>query len=69
MDGVIQHDNLKRGNLTVQWLENVLREAGTIDPKQVLFCCLNTQGEMLLQNRSATKTIVKSVLKSEEVTW
>ena len=69
MDGVIQHDNLKRGNLTVQWLENVLRKAGCNDSKQVLFCCLNTQGEMLLQNRSATKTILKSVLEPEEVTW
>ena len=69
MDGVIQHDNLKRGNLTVKWLGNVLREAGCNDSKQVLFCCLNTQGEMLLQNRSATKTILKSVLKPEEVTW
>ena len=69
MDGVIQHDNLKRGNLTVKWLENVLREAGFNDPKQMLFCCLNTQGEMLLQNRSSTKTMLKSVLKPEEVTW
>ena len=69
MDGVIQHDNLKRGNLTAEWLKNVLREAESNDPNQVLFCCLNTQGEMLLQNRSATKTMLKSVLKPEEVTW
>ncbi len=69
MDGVIQQDNLRRGHLTEAWLREVASEAGSPDLQQVLFLCLNTQGEMLLQDRNSTKTILKSVLQTEEVTW
>ena len=65
MDGVVQHGNLKRGSLTMEWLQ----EAVEGDLTQVLFCCLNTQGEMLIQYRSSVKTILKSVIRPEEVTW
>lgn len=69
MDGIIQHDNLTRGQLTETWLREVARSAGYPDLKQVLFLCLNTQGEMLIQGKSSTKTELKSVLKPEKVVW
>lgn len=69
MDGIIQHDNLARGQLTETWLREVTRSAGYPDLTQVLFLCLNTQGEMLIQGKSSTKTELKSVLKPEKVVW
>lgn len=69
MDGIIQYDNLARGQLTEKWLREVARSAGYPDLAQVLFLCLNTQGEMLIQGKSSTKTELKSVLKPEKVVW
>ena len=69
MDGIIQHDNLARGQLTETWLREVARSAGYPDLAQVLFLCLNTQGEMLIQGKSSTETELKSVLKPEKVVW
>ena len=69
MDGVVQRDNLQRGKLSEDWLREVAAEAGHPDLSQVLFCCLNTQGEMLIQDRSSTKTDQKSVLSPEKVVW
>ena len=69
MDGIIQHDNLARGQLTETWLREVARSAGYPDLAQVLFLCLNTQGEILIQGKSSTKTELKSVLKPEKVVW
>ena len=68
-DGIIQHDNLARGQLTETWLREVAQSAGYPDLAQVLFLCLNTQGEMLIQGKSSTKTELKSVLKPEKVVW
>lgn len=69
MDGVVQHDNLRRGKLTIEWLRKAAAEAGSSDLSQVLFCCLNTKGEMLIQDRSSTKTVLKSVLNPEKAVW
>ena len=69
LDGVVQKDNLVRGQLTEEWLRKAAAEAGSADLRQVLFCCLNTQGEMMIQDRSSTKTILKSVLNPEKVVW
>ena len=69
LDGVIQHDNLIRGNLTEAWLRERARECGLPDLGQVLFLCLNTQGEMLVQGKGSNSTILKSVLPLERVVW
>ncbi len=69
MDGVIQRDNLTRGQLTENWLREKARSAGYPDLTQVLFICLNTQGEMLIQGKGSTKTDQLSVLKTEKVVW
>ena len=69
MDGVIQQDNLARGQLTEQWLRENASECGYPDLSQVLFLCLNTQGEMLIQGKGKTKTDQRSVLAPERVVW
>lgn len=69
MDGVIQQDNLVRGQLTEQWLRENASECGYPDLSQVLFLCLNTQGEMLIQGKGKTKTDLRSVLPPERVVW
>ena len=69
MDGVVQHDNLRRGNLTIEWLRKAAAEAGSSDLSKILFCCLNTKGEMLIQDRSSTKTVLKTVLNPEKAVW
>jgi len=69
MDGVIQQDNLVRGQLTEQWLRENARKSGYPDLAQVLFLCLNTQGEMLIQGKGKTKTDQRTVLAPERVVW
>ena len=69
MDGVIQQDNLVRGQLTEKWLRESARKCGYPDLSQVLFLCLNTQGEMLVQGKGKTKTDLKSALSPERVVW
>lgn len=69
MDGVIQPDNLKRGELTESWLREKAAECGYPDLSQVLFLCLNTQGEMLIQGKGRTKTDLKSVLDPQRAVW
>lgn len=69
MDGVIQQDNLLRGQLTEEWLRKTARNVGYPDLARVLFLCLNTQGEMLIQGKGQTKTDVRSVLSPEKAVW
>ena len=69
MDGVIQRDNLARGRLSESWLRENAAECGYPDLSQVLFLCLNTQGEMFIQGKASTKTDRKSVLPPERVVW
>lgn len=69
MDGVIQRDNLIRGGLTEQWLREKARNAGYPDLARVLFLCLNTQGEMLIQGKGSVKTDCVSVLQPEKAVW
>ena len=69
MDGVIQQDNLFRGKLSEGWLRETAAEFGYPDLSAVLFCCLNTQGEMLIQGKGKTKTDLKSVLPAGKVVW
>ncbi len=69
LDGVIQHDNLTRGQLTEEWLRKSASDAGFSDISEVLFLCLNTQGEMLIQGKGMVKTELRSVLDPEKVVW
>ena len=69
MDGVIQQDNLIRGKLSESWLRETAAECGYPDLSAVLFLCLNTQGQMLIQGKGNTKTDLKSVMSPERVAW
>ena len=69
MDGAIQQENLIRGKLSESWLRETAAECGYPDLSQVLFLCLNTRGEMLLQGKGKTKTDRKSVMPAEKVVW
>lgn len=69
MDGVIQQDNLIRGQLTEDWLRENASNCGYPDLSKVLFLCLNTQGEMLIQGKGSTKADLKSVLDPERAVW
>ena len=69
MDGVIQQDNLIRGKLSEGWLRETAAKCGYPDLAEVLFLCLNTRGEMLIQGRGATTTDIESVLPPERVVW
>ena len=69
MDGVIQQDNLTRGQLHEGWLRENAAECGYPDLSQVLFLCLNTQGQMLIQGKGKTKTDQKSVVLPEGAAW
>ena len=69
MDGVVQPDNLKRGHLTEAWLRKTAADCGYHDLAQVLFLCLNTQGEMLIQGKGSTKTDMKPVLDPQKAVW
>ena len=69
MDGVIQQDNLIRGQLSEAWLRERARECGFAELGQVLFLCLNTQGEMLIQGKGSEKTVLKSVFPAEKAVW
>ncbi len=69
MDGVLQRDNLARGNLTERWLRQTAAECGYPNLEEVLFLCLNTQGQMLIQGKGKTNADQKSVLDPAEVMW
>ncbi len=69
MDGVIQQDNLIRGKLSESWLRETASKSGYPDLSAVLFLCLNTQGQMLIQGKGSTETDLKSVLPPERAVW
>lgn len=69
MDGVIQRDNLTRGGLTEDWLRRSAGQYGYGDLAEVLFLCLNRQGQMLIQGKGQTSTVLKSVLLPEGAVW
>lgn len=69
MDGVIQQDNLKRGKIPEAWLRENAGKFGFAELSDVLFLCLNQQGQMLIQGKGQTNTLLKSVLLPERAVW
>lgn len=55
MDGQVDRENLRRGGLTGSWLENALHALGYRAPSEVLFCCLNAQGRLMVQGKGRTR--------------
>lgn len=69
MDGVVQQDNLRRGQLTESWLRLEAEKAGFPGLKEVLFMCLNTRGELLIQGKGQTVTHLRQVMVPERAVW
>ena len=69
MDGVVQHDNLLRGRLTEDWLRLEAEKAGFPGVQQVLFMCLNTRGELLIQGKGQTETHLQQAMAPERAVW
>lgn len=69
LDGDIQRDNLTRSGLTEEWLHQRAGEAGVADLQSVLFMCLNTKGELLVQGKGCTETKLWKALPAERVVW
>ena len=69
MDGVLQQDNLIRGQLTEAWLRREAEKAGFRSLAQVLFMCLNTQGQLLIQGKGCTDTHLIQAMEPERAVW
>ena len=69
MDGEVQQDNLRRGRLTESWLRLEAEKAGFPGVQEVLFMCLNTHGELLIQGKGRTETQLRQVLPPERAVW
>ena len=69
MDGVVQQDNLRRGQLTEGWLRLEAEKAGFAGVKEVLFMCLNTRGELLIQGKGCTQTHLRQAIAPERAVW
>jgi len=52
IDGFIFHDNLRKINLDVRWLQTELGKFGINDLKKVLFSYIDTQGRLFYQERT-----------------
>lgn len=69
LDGVVQRGNLQRGGLDGKWLASTLTRAGFERCDQVLFGCLNTQGQLLLQGKGSTETKLVQAIAPERAVW
>ncbi len=69
MDGVVQQDNLQCGHLTENWLRLEAERAGFPGVQEVLFMCLNTRGELLIQGKGQTETHLRQVMSPEKAVW
>jgi uncharacterized membrane protein YcaP (DUF421 family) len=54
-DGYIHENNLKKNNLTINWLLEILRKNNISSPKDVLYCTLNTEGQIFIQKKEGSK--------------
>ena len=55
MDGHVIHENLKRANKDISWLETELSKSGVKQFKEVLFASLDSQGQLYYQRKSSVK--------------
>ncbi len=69
LDGLIQKGNLQKSGQDAAWLTGEIRLLGFASPEEVLFACLNTQGELLVQGKGQQKTYQRQALPPEKVGW
>ncbi len=53
IDGSVIKENLNKIDLSLDWLKGELEKDGIKDVKQVLFACLNSQGDLFYQSKSS----------------
>ena len=69
LDGETQKSNLGRGGLTEAWLVGQMRQLGYDGPSQVLFACLNTQGQMIVQGKGKAQMQQVQAISAEKAVW
>ncbi len=53
VDGSVMHDNLRKCNLSEEWLKNELKKFGINGTKEVFFASLDTQGRLFYQKKES----------------
>lgn len=56
IDGYVFHENLKRVNLSVEWLQTELSKFGITNLEDVLFSYIDTQGKLYYQKKDSPGT-------------
>ena len=69
LDGEIQKSNLNLGGLDEAWLVAQARQLGYDGPDQVLFACLNTQGQMIVQGKGKGQMQQVQAIAAEKAVW
>lgn len=69
LDGRIQAENLRRGELTQGWLAKQLQELGYTSPMEILFMCVNTQGLLMAQGKGRVEMQMRQVFAPEKARW
>ena len=69
LDGKVNRPNLQRGGLTESWLHKQLQCLGYASPEPVLFCCLNTQGQLMVQGKGKETTQMLQALEEGQAGW
>ena len=70
LDGKIQDRTLQLAGLDVDWLRSVLDQIGVEHEKTVLIAAMDTQGELLVQEKGKDGRVLRvNALKPEEVCW
>ena len=69
LDGKVNRPNLSRGGLTESWLSQQLRCLGYDSADAVLFCCLNTRGQLMVQGKGKDRTQLLQALENGQAGW
>ena len=69
LDGETQHSNLSLGSLDEAWLVAQMRQLGYAGPGEVLFACLNTQGQMIVQGKGKKQMQSVQAIPAEKAVW
>jgi len=69
LDGRIQSRNLQSGQMNEAWLMETLRQAGFERAEDVLFMCMNTHGQALIQGKGCDSTQTLQLMSPDKVVW
>lgn len=70
LDGKLQERTLRIAGLDAGWLRRIMQGQGIQRDRDVLIAALNTQGELLIQEKSGQERLIRiQALKKEQVVW